>query len=117
MRIDHAVRLDGTARRPLRKFAGRRVLALAGIGAPERFHAALAEAGLEIEPVRAPDHGRVSMKKLLQRGMPVFMTAKDAVKYPGRDAQDLWWTPARVVMPGDSAQRIVGKVLALFGNK
>ncbi len=117
LRIDHAVRLDGSARRPLREFAGRRVLALAGIGAPERFHGALAEAGLEIEPVRAPDHGRVSMKKLLQRGMPVFMTAKDAVKYPGRDGQDLWWTPARVVMPGDSAQRIVGKVLALFGNK
>ena len=117
LRIDHALRLDGTVQRPLREFAGRRVLALAGIGAPERFHRALEDAGLEIEPVRAPDHGRVSVKKLLQRGMPVLMTAKDAVKYPVCNGQDLWWTPARVVMTEDSAERIVGRVLALFGNK
>ena len=117
LRIDHAVRLDGTLMRPLREFAGRRVLALAGIGMPERFHAALEAAGLEFEPVPAPDHGRVSVKKLLQRGMPVLMTAKDAVKYPGCDGQDLWWTPASVVMSGDSAQSIVGRVLALLESK
>ena len=113
LRLDHAVRLDGTEQRPLRDFAGRRVLAFAGIGMPDRFHGALVNAGLEIEPVRVPDHGRVSVKKLLRRGMPVIMTAKDAVKYPGCDGQDLWWAPARVVMSGDSSQRIIRRVLAL----
>ena len=114
--IDRAVRLDGTGQRPLTEFAGRRVLALAGVGAPQRFHAALRAQGLEVEPVRAPDHGRVSLEPLLKRGLPVIMTAKDAVKYPDAGDEDLWWTPARVFMPEGSRKRVLGRVLALLGN-
>lgn len=116
LRLDHASRLDGGGQRPLGAFAGRRVLALAGVGAPERFHAALEKAGLDIEPVAAPDHGRVPMKKLLERRMPVIMTAKDAVKYPPARGRDLWCAPARVVMPEDCAARIVSRLLAIPGN-
>ncbi len=114
LHIEEVERLDGVEKRPLRAFAGRRVLGLAGIGAPERFHAALAAAGLEVEPVWVPDHGRVSLEPLLQRGLPVIMTAKDAVKYMGFAGSDLWWAPARVVMSEEAAKSVVGRVLSLL---
>lgn len=113
LRISHAVRLDGAGRKPLAEFAGGKVIAVAGVGAPERFYAALAAFGLDVEPVRAPDHGRVPLDPLLKRGLPVIMTAKDAVKYRGFEGQDVWWTPAEVVMSEESKGRIVSKVLAL----
>ena len=114
LRIDRALRLDGTGQRPLAEFAGRRVLALAGVGAPQRFHAALRAHGLDVEPVRAPDHARVSLAQLLKRRLPVIMTAKDAVKYPDPGDGDLWWTPAEVYMPEGSREKILRKVLALL---
>ena len=114
LRIDRAVRLDGARERPLTEFAGRRVLALAGVGVPQRFHAALRAHGLDVEPVRAPDHGRVSLGSLLKRGLPVIMTAKDAVKYPDPGDGDLWWTPAEVYMPESSCERVLREVLALL---
>ena len=116
LRIDRAVRLDGACERPLTEFAGRRILALAGVGAPHRFHAALRAHGLEVEAVRAPDHGRVVLGALLKRGLPVIMTAKDAVKYPDSGGGDVWWTPARVYMPESSRERILRRVLALLGK-
>ena len=114
LRIDRAVRLDGARQRPLTEFAGRRVLALAGVGVPQRFHAALRAHGLVVEPVRAPDHGRVSLGALLKRGLPVIMTAKDAVKYPDPGDGDLWWAPARVYMPESARGRVLRRVLALL---
>ena len=114
LRIDNALRLDGARERPLKDFAGRRVLALAGVGVPQRFRAALRAHGLEVEPIRAPDHGRVSLAALLKRGLPVIMTAKDAVKYHHPGNGDLWWTPARVYMPEGSRERVLRRVLALL---
>ena len=114
LRIDHAVPLGGTGRRSLEEFAGQKVLALAGIGAPERFHVALRSAGLDVVPAPVPDHGRMALDRLLARGLPVLMTAKDAVKYPGVSADNLWWVPARVVMPEHSAKKILGHVLGLL---
>ena len=114
LRIDRALRLDGAEQRRLTEFAGRRVLALAGIGAPRRFHAALRACGIDVEPVRVPDHGRVSLGPLLKRGLPVIMTAKDAVKYPDHVEKDLWWTPAEVFMPESSRERIMRRILDLM---
>ena len=114
LRIDRALQLAGSGQRSLNDFAGRRVLALAGIGAPARFHAALESAGLLVEPVRVPDHGRVALGPLLARRLPVLMTAKDAVKYRGAAARNLWWMPARVVMSEPAAARLVRRVLDLL---
>ena len=116
LRIDHVAPLSGPGRRSLEAFAGRKVLAVAGIGAPERFLAALESAGLEVESVPVADHGRVALDTVLARGLPVLMTAKDAVKYRNVSADNLWWTPARVVMPETSAEKILGRVLGLLGE-
>lgn len=113
LRIDRAVRLNGAEQRPLGDFAGRRVLALAGVGVPQRFHAALAACGIEVEPVPAPDHGRVSLKSLKKRDLPIIMTAKDAVKYPDQSGPGIWWTPAEVYMSESSREKLMGRILAL----
>ncbi len=117
LRIDHAVALNGSGQRSLEKFGGRRVLALAGIGAPERFHQALESAGLEVEPAPLPDHGRAALKPLLARGLPVVMTAKDAVKYRDVSVGNLWWTPARVVLSEPSAEKLLGRVLGMLDER
>ena len=114
LRIDRAVRLNGRGQRPLADFAGRRVLAVAGVGVPQRFHAALAAWGIEVEPVPAPDHGRVSLKSLKERNLPIIMTAKDTVKYPDQSGSDIWWTPAEVYMPEDSREKLMGRILAIL---
>ena len=114
LRIDRAVRLNGAEQRPLGDFAGRRVLALAGVGVPQRFHAALAACGIEVEPVPAPDHGRVSLKSLKKRDLPIIMTAKDAVKYPDQSGPGIWWTPAEVYMSESSREKLMGRILALL---
>jgi len=71
--------LDGRRRLPLAAFAGRRVRAVAGIGDPERFFAALRAHGLEVEPQPFPDHHayRAADFAALQ-GLPLLMTGKDA---------------------------------------
>lgn len=57
------------------------VIALSGIGNPERFHASLARLGLKPKPRSFGDHHRFQRKDLQQTGgLPVVMTSKDAVK-------------------------------------
>ena len=75
---------------PAERFDAMRVLAFAGIAAPDKFFATLAESGATIvERAPFPDHHRFSereLRRLLQRAaaldaLPVT-TAKDAVRLP-----------------------------------
>ena len=73
---------DGT-HKSASDFAGRRVVALAGVASPERFFATVRAAGVVPEREHAlPDHGRMTDSQLA--ALPadiVLMTEKDAVKY------------------------------------
>jgi len=63
------------------KSKGTRVVAAAGIGAPERFFSALRDAGLQIEAVPLPDHYDFAANPFAGRAFDVaLMTEKDAVK-------------------------------------
>lgn len=96
----HAMRLEGSTlvnmrqahrRRPLADVAGRTCHAVAGIGNPGRFFAALRAHGLA--PVEHPfdDHHRYRPEDLdFGDDRPVVMTEKDAVKCL-RFAQEHWW--------------------------
>ncbi|MDE2070984.1 MAG: tetraacyldisaccharide 4'-kinase [Gammaproteobacteria bacterium] len=95
MNMTETVRLRDGMRVPLANFRGRSVHSIAGIGHPEQFFAALAAAGMQVEPHPLPDHAVLTRGDLLfgdQR--PVFMTEKDAVRCAGLDLPDHWYVPA-----------------------
>jgi tetraacyldisaccharide 4'-kinase len=92
--------LDGWDARPLASFAGRRVHAVAGIGHPPRFFAALREAGLEVDEHAFPDHHAYEARDFVDlRGSSILMTGKDAVKCRGLGLVDAWEVPVRAVLP------------------
>jgi tetraacyldisaccharide 4'-kinase len=74
---------------------GRRIVAAAGIAAPQRFFAGLAEIGLEIEPLPLPDHCAFDPLPWPADTTEVVLTEKDAVKLRGRDlgATKVWVAP------------------------
>ena len=65
---------------PLDSLRGRPLLALAGIAVPQRFFAALQEAGLSIEPLPRPDHDPYEQRPWPEGTSAVVTTEKDAVK-------------------------------------
>ena len=86
--------------RPLAALAGRRVLAISAIGAPEAFMGQLRAAGGIVQPVVYPDHHAFSaddVRALVARAVDVDIvvsTLKDAVKLRAlwpRNASSFWY--------------------------
>lgn len=96
-----AVALGEPARtRPLVSFAGQRVHALAGIGHPPRFFAALRGLGLDVVEHPLPDHHRYAASNLaFGDTLPVLMTEKDAVKCQGFAIANAWSVPVSAELP------------------
>lgn len=102
---DHAVRFDlvladaqrvgiPTQRRPLASFANGPLHAVAGIGRPERFFAALRIAGLApVTHAFADHHAYRAADFDFAEGAPVLMTEKDAVKCETLGVPGLWSVP------------------------
>jgi tetraacyldisaccharide 4'-kinase len=92
-------------------WAGRRAVAFAGIGIPQKFFSTLRAAGAEIAATRAfPDHHRYSAKDLsglaaeaARLGAELVTTEKDAVRLPtGHGVRTL---PVRLVFADAAAIR------------
>lgn len=80
---------------PLQAFAGRPVLAAAGMGDPERFFRMLEHAGLQIRRLPLPDHARFSPLPWPADTKEVLVTEKDAVKLqPGTPGAARVWVVA-----------------------
>lgn len=76
-----AIALVGGETRPLEAFKGSKVHAVAGIGHPQQFFAALQELGIEVAPHPLPDHAQPSAADIrFDDQLAVLMTEKDAVK-------------------------------------
>ncbi|MGH8293708.1 MAG: tetraacyldisaccharide 4'-kinase [Gammaproteobacteria bacterium] len=108
MLLTEAVRLRDGMRVPLANFRGRSVHSIVGIGHPEQFFAALAAAGMQVEPHPLPDHAELTRRDLLfgdQR--PVLMTEKDAVRCTGLDLPDHWYVPAHAELSRAQAAGIM----------
>jgi tetraacyldisaccharide 4'-kinase len=112
LRGDEAVSVaDPQQRRPLRSFAGLRVHAVAGIGNPERFFAQLRAVGIEVIPRAFDDHFPYAEKDLdFGDGLPVLMTAKDAVKCSAYTRLDLWSVPVRAELPDSFFDAIAQRI-------
>jgi tetraacyldisaccharide 4'-kinase len=86
-----AVNLLSGERRELAGFSGKRVHALAAVGNPQAFFAALRDAGLEVVPHPLPDHATIDPgAPPFPADATVLMTEKDAVKC-ARYARPGWW--------------------------
>ena len=99
-------------REPLSWLNGRRLTAVAAIGAPDAFFAQLAAQGPQLEPMSFPDHHAFDardVERIVRSGARhegVVCTLKDAVKlvprWP-RAGPTLWYVSQRAVMERGSA--------------
>ncbi|MBT8102415.1 MAG: tetraacyldisaccharide 4'-kinase [Gammaproteobacteria bacterium] len=94
-----ACRLNGSLTRPIERFAGSTVHAVAGIGNPARFFELLRTQGIEVIEHAFVDHAALNLKDLeFSDDVAVFMTEKDAIKL-GRHVQDkFWYVPVTLQM-------------------
>jgi tetraacyldisaccharide 4'-kinase len=110
--------LDGSAGCALDSLRGQRVRAVAGIGNPSRFYAQLADAGLEVQPVPVPDHGRVDLERLGgESKVPIVMTEKDAVKYAPVLDLPVWVAQLELKVPADVGARVLERLSQVQGGK
>lgn len=79
--LTDVVALSDGRTQPLSDFAGTQVVAMAGIGHPQRFFDALRLHGLQVRGFAKPDHHQFTLDDLdTGHGLPVMVTSKDAVK-------------------------------------
>ena len=75
--------------------AAKRIVAMAGIGNPERFYATLENQGLHFDSYPLDDHQSLSKEELIRMGVThpepqILMTTKDEVKYREIIRQNAW---------------------------
>jgi tetraacyldisaccharide 4'-kinase len=92
---------------------GRSVHAVAGIGNPERFFAALRGLGVDVVEHAFADHHRFSPGDLdFGDERDIVMTEKDAVKCAGFASARMWYLSAAIHFENDDAVRLMALVRA-----
>jgi tetraacyldisaccharide 4'-kinase len=93
--------LGGGTAQPLASLRGHRLVAAAGIAAPERFFDMLEAAGLTIERLPLPDHHDYATLPWPAATPEVIVTEKDAVKLAGRGSGGtrVWVAPLDFRLP------------------
>jgi len=102
---------EPSLRRPLAQFAGERVLAAAGIGAPERFFATLRAAGLAPATRPLPDHYAFDENPFVDEHVDtILVTEKDAVKLSAWRDPRIWVVPVEATLPARLIDLVVEKL-------
>ncbi|GGY02476.1 tetraacyldisaccharide 4'-kinase [Paludibacterium paludis] len=98
-------------------FAGQKVVALAGIGHPERFFATAREQGFVLaRTIAFPDHHPFGPGDIPDDADAVLVTAKDAVKLRHLNHARLWVLPVRAVIEPDLAAWITTRLRLRHGR-
>lgn len=99
-------------------FAGRKIHAIAGIGNPQRFFAALRDKGLDCEEHAFPDHHPYTPDDLAFAGdETVLMTEKDAVKCAAFAKPNWWMLPVDAQVDEKLGALILEKLRKFDGRK
>jgi tetraacyldisaccharide 4'-kinase len=101
---------DPGQRRPLNEFLGRHVHAVAGIGNPERFFRALAQAGLSASHHPFPDHHQLRRNDFPDSADAILMTEKDAVKCRELGLSNAWMVPVAADLPAEFFQTLLSRL-------
>ncbi len=92
-------RLNGSLTRPIERFEGTTVHAVAAIGNPNRFFDLLRAHGMQVIEHAFPDHARLSPGELdFGDDFNILMTEKDAVKLGRPKSDKLWTVPVELRM-------------------
>ncbi|NEX21531.1 tetraacyldisaccharide 4'-kinase [Thiorhodococcus mannitoliphagus] len=106
--------VDPRCRRGLEALRGSGVLAVAGIGDPERFFALLESHGLSIERRPFPDHYSYTGSDVASWGdRVVIMTEKDAVKCAAFAAPNHWYLPVQAQLDDAFDTQFLSKLIEL----
>lgn len=98
---------DPQLRQDLKEWAGREVIAVAGIGNPQRFFALLRRCGMQVDGRSFPDHHAFRPADLPKdETRAVIMTEKDAVKCRGFARRNDWFIPVRARLNAAFADRL-----------
>lgn len=112
LRTGDAINLVTAERRPLSAFAGRRVYAVAAVGNPAAFFAALRDAGIDVEEHALADHAAIEAGSLpVAAGTTVLMTEKDAVKCRSHAQPGWWWVDLEVEFDRTTSEQLLTLVL------
>jgi len=115
-RLAEATALVGGETRRLEAFRGTRVHAVAGIGHPQQFFAALQQLGIEVAPHPLPDHARITAADIqFPDDLPVLMTEKDAVKCSPLADQRHWAVRMDVMVSEQDAAAVHAMLGRLLG--
>jgi tetraacyldisaccharide 4'-kinase len=92
-------------------FAGKKLLAIAGIGHPPRFFAQLENMGLEIETRAFPDHHAYTPDDLPSGSVDaILMTEKDAVKCRAFARPEWWYLEVEAQLDHALLERVLNKL-------
>lgn len=93
-------------------FADKNLVAIAGIGNPQRFFSQLAALGLQFEPIAFPDHYVFSAGDFAAlSGKTILMTEKDAVKCQSFLDADAWYLPVTATLSNTSKAELITPIL------
>jgi tetraacyldisaccharide 4'-kinase len=120
MRLEakNAVAAAGGRVRPLQKFAGGTVHAIAGIGNPERFFNMLRAQGIEVIGHPLADHARIRREDIVfADDKPVLMTEKDAVKCQALTDERHWYVPVSAYFDAGESTTLLGIVTQCLAKR
>lgn len=92
--------------------------AVAGIGNPARFFAALEQQGFQVIAHAFPDHHAFQLSDLaFDDDLPIVMTAKDAVKCVSFPLTNVWQVPVMATLSGAFYEQFDQKLAAVCQRK
>jgi tetraacyldisaccharide 4'-kinase len=117
VRLGAATSLAGKSTRELASFRPGPVHAVAGIGHPEGFFAALEAAGLQVIRHPLPDHQAIQRQDIdFADAAPVLMTQKDAVKCRPFAAERHWEVGLDLEVSRADAESVAAAIEGILGS-
>jgi tetraacyldisaccharide 4'-kinase len=99
-------------------FADKNLVAIAGIGNPERFFNQLSNLGLQFESKAFADHHQFTVQDLTEfSGKTILMTEKDAVKCSALTTTDAWYLPVTAMINDSSQVSLIILILQKLRNE